>query len=149
MDSGNNRNLLAAGLAPVLAEAVGMLSPLETGTTPGGDPGNVGGAGKPVPRTGVWHRRAARGASEARQLAGLAWRGRARPLHLIHGGASPDSGRPDTLRSGHIGGLAMLVAGFASLAAVMEGVRKVLLLGSVPTGSSGDGEQRRLAQAGA
>jgi hypothetical protein len=37
-------------------------------------PGNVGGAGKPVPRTGVWHRRAARGASEARQLA---WRGEA------------------------------------------------------------------------
>jgi hypothetical protein len=37
--------------------------------SPGGDPGNVGGAGRPVPRTGAWPRRVARGASKARQLA--------------------------------------------------------------------------------
>jgi hypothetical protein len=33
--------------------------------------------------------------------------------------------------------MAVLVAGFASLAAVMEGVPKVPLLGSVPAGWSG------------
>jgi hypothetical protein len=62
-----------------------MLSPLETGTT-WGRPRNVGGAGRPAPRTGTWHPRAARGDSKARQLAGL---GVARPgkaPHLIHGG---------------------------------------------------------------
>ena len=36
---------------------------------PGGDPGNAGGAGRPVPRTGTWPRRAARGAGKAGQLA--------------------------------------------------------------------------------
>ena len=36
---------------------------------PGGDPGNVGGAGRPVPRAGAWPRRAARGAGKAGQLA--------------------------------------------------------------------------------
>ena len=40
-----------------------MLSPLETGTTRG-DAGNVGGAGRPAPRAGTWHRRAARGAGK-------------------------------------------------------------------------------------
>ncbi len=37
--------------------------------SPGGDPGNVGGAGRPAPRTGTRPRRAARCASKARQLA--------------------------------------------------------------------------------
>ena len=40
----------------------------ETGIT-WGDPGNAGGAGRPVPRAGAWPRRTARGASKARQLA--------------------------------------------------------------------------------
>jgi hypothetical protein len=40
-----------------------MLSPLETGTS-SGRLENVEGAGKPVPCTGIWHRRAARGSSE-------------------------------------------------------------------------------------
>ena len=35
---------------------------------PGGDPGNVGGAGRPAPRAGAWPRRAARGVGKARQL---------------------------------------------------------------------------------
>jgi hypothetical protein len=54
---------------------------------PGGDSGNVRGAGRPAPRAGTWHRRAARSGGQARQLARLTRRGRARPLHLIHGGA--------------------------------------------------------------
>ena len=37
--------------------------------SPGVDPGNVGGAGRPVPCTGTWPRRAARCASRAGQLA--------------------------------------------------------------------------------
>jgi hypothetical protein len=36
---------------------------------PGGDPGNVRGAGRPVPRAGTWPRRVARGAGNAGQLA--------------------------------------------------------------------------------
>ena len=36
---------------------------------PEGDPGNVGGAGRPVPRAGTWPRRAARGAGQAGQPA--------------------------------------------------------------------------------
>ena len=36
---------------------------------PGGDAGSVGGAGRPVSRTGTWPRRAARGAGKARRLA--------------------------------------------------------------------------------
>ena len=35
---------------------------------PGGSPGNVGGAGRPVPRAGTWPRRAARGVGKAGQL---------------------------------------------------------------------------------
>jgi hypothetical protein len=37
--------------------------------SPGGDLRNVGGAGRPVPRTGAWPRRAARGAGKAGRLA--------------------------------------------------------------------------------
>ena len=70
------------------------IPPLETGTA-GGDPGNVGGAGRPVPRTGTWPRWAARGAGQAGQLASPGQRGREGPLHLIHGGALPDSARPE------------------------------------------------------
>jgi hypothetical protein len=62
-----------------------MLSPLETGTT-WGDPGNVGGAGRPAPRTGAWHPRAARRDSKARQLAGLGAARSGQGPHLIHGG---------------------------------------------------------------
>ena len=46
-----------------------MLSPFGNGHHLGGDPGNVGGAGRPAPRAGTWPRRAARGAGKARQLA--------------------------------------------------------------------------------
>jgi hypothetical protein len=63
-----------------------MLSPLETGTTLGATPGTWEEPGNRVPRTDAWHRRSARGASKARQLAGP---GPARPgkaPHLIHGG---------------------------------------------------------------
>ena len=48
-------------------------------------------------RAGTWPRRAARGVGKASQLAGLARRGRVRPLHLIHGGALPDSARQERL----------------------------------------------------
>ena len=75
------------------------IPPLETGTT-WGDPGNVGGAGRPAPHTGSWHRRVASGVSKARQLAGLVRRTRARPLHLIHGGAWSDSARSERLLPG-------------------------------------------------
>ena len=46
---------------------------------PGCDPGNAGGAGRPVPRTGTWPRRAALDAGEASQLVGLARRRRHGP----------------------------------------------------------------------
>jgi len=90
--------LLTADPCAALAEAVKMQSPLETGTS-WGRPRSVGGIGRPVPCTGTWHRRAARGASQARQQAGLAQRGRARPLHLIHGGALSDFTRQERLCS--------------------------------------------------
>ena len=63
-----------------------MLSPLETGTTLGATPGTWEEPGNRVPRTDAWHRRSARGASKARQLAGpgVAMPGKA--PHLIHGG---------------------------------------------------------------
>jgi hypothetical protein len=63
-----------------------MLSPLETGTTLGATPGTWEEPGNRVPRTDAWHRRSARGASKARQLAGpgVAMPGEA--PHLIHGG---------------------------------------------------------------
>jgi hypothetical protein len=79
------------------------IPPLETGTARG-RPRNVGGAGRPVPRTGTWPRRAARGAGKARQLASPVRRGRAGPLHLIHGGALPDPAPalgPRVWRAGH------------------------------------------------
>ena len=47
-----------------------MFSPFGNGHHLGGDPGNVGGAGRPVPCAGTWPRRAARGAGKAGQLAG-------------------------------------------------------------------------------
>ena len=46
-----------------------MFSPFGNGHHLGGDPGNVGGAGRPVPRAGTWPRRAARGVGKAGQLA--------------------------------------------------------------------------------
>jgi hypothetical protein len=63
-----------------------MLSPLETGTTLGATPGTWEEPGNRVPRTDAWHRRSARGASKARQLArpGVAMPDKA--PHLIHGG---------------------------------------------------------------
>ena len=59
------------------------------GHHPGAAPGNVGGAGKPVPRTDAWHRRVARGASKARQLAGSGAATPDKAPHLIHGGPYP------------------------------------------------------------
>jgi hypothetical protein len=70
----------------MFAEAVKMLSPLETGTTLGATPGTWEEPGNLVPRTDAWHRRTACGASKARQLAGLARRCRCMAPHLIHGG---------------------------------------------------------------
>ena len=74
-----------------------MLSPLETGTTPGAtpetweEPGN-----RSLARvSGTGGRRAA--PAKPGNWRALAWRGRARPLHLIHGGALSDSDRSDTL----------------------------------------------------
>ena len=60
-------------------------------------PGTREEPGDRSPRAGTWPRRAARGAGKASQLAGLARRGRVRPLHLIHGGALPDSARQERL----------------------------------------------------
>jgi len=61
------------------------IPPLETGTT-WGDPGNVGGAGRPVPRTGAWPRRAARGVGTARQLTSRCGEaGQAPPSHTWRG----------------------------------------------------------------
>ena len=53
------------------------------GTTRG-DAGNTRGAGRPAPCAGTWPRRAACGEDQATGLPTR--RGRARPLHLIHGG---------------------------------------------------------------
>ena len=75
-----------------------MLSPLETGTTRGrrrerGRSRETGHSrGYLAPAGGAQRRRS--------QLAGLARRGRARPLHLIHGGALPDSARQERLGQG-------------------------------------------------
>ena len=46
-----------------------MFSPFGNGHHLGGDPGNVGGAGRPVPCAGTRPRRAARGVGKAGQLA--------------------------------------------------------------------------------
>jgi len=74
-----------------------MLSPLETGTTPGVTPGTREEPGdRPLARVpGPGGRRAARGEDQATGQS--ARRGRARPLHLIHGGAVPDSARRERL----------------------------------------------------
>ena len=67
-------------------------------------PGTWEEPGDRSPRAGTWPRRAARGAGKASQLAGLARRRRVRPLHLIHGGALPDSARQERLcQAGHAG----------------------------------------------
>ena len=63
-----------------------MLSPLETGTTLGATPGTWEEPGNRVPRTDAWHRRSARGASKARQLAGPGVAMPDKAPHLIHGG---------------------------------------------------------------
>ena len=63
-----------------------MLSPLETGTAPGGNSGDVGGAGKPAPDAGAWPWRSAVGAGQTGKLASLVRRTEQGPLHLIHGG---------------------------------------------------------------
>src|SRR5580693_5139316 len=63
-----------------------MLSPLETGTTLGATPGTWEEPGNRVPRTDAWHRRSARGASKARQLAGPGMAMPDKAPHLIHGG---------------------------------------------------------------
>ena len=63
-----------------------MLSPLETGTTLGATPGTWEEPGNRVPRTDAWHRRSARGASKARQLAGPGVAVPDKAPHLIHGG---------------------------------------------------------------
>src|SRR6266446_5600338 len=60
------------------AEAVEILSPLETGAIRR-RLRDVRSIGKPVRRAGVWSRRAARSAEEAGQLADLVRRGQARP----------------------------------------------------------------------
>jgi len=65
-----------------------MLSPPETGTTSGGNSGDVGGAGKPLPPADAWPWRSARRSWQAGQPASLVRRqGRTRPLHPIYGGA--------------------------------------------------------------
>ena len=69
----------------MFAEAVRMLSPLETGTTSGRSRERRR-SWETVSRTDVWHRRAARGASKARQLAGLGAARLGKAPHLIHGG---------------------------------------------------------------
>src|SRR5207244_10265250 len=74
-----NSKRMPADSCATLAEAVEMLSPLETGTTWGHHPGDAGESGKPDDFTGVWPRRAARGSIRGCE----AGRG---PLHLIHGG---------------------------------------------------------------
>jgi hypothetical protein len=63
-----------------------MLSPLETGTTLGATPGTWEEPGNRVPRTDAWHRRSARGAGKARQLAGPGVAMPDKAPHLIHGG---------------------------------------------------------------
>jgi hypothetical protein len=63
-----------------------MLSPLETGTTLGATPGTWEEPGNRVPRTDAWHRRSARGASKAGQLAGPGVAMPDEAPHLIHGG---------------------------------------------------------------
>ena len=81
-----NWKWLAAGPCAALAYAVEMSHRWKR-VLPGGDPGNVGGAGRLVPRMGTWPRRAARGVGKAGRLASPVRRGQAGPLHLIHGGA--------------------------------------------------------------
>ena len=92
-----NKKWLAAGPCAAFAEAVIMLSPLETGTTWGWprERGRSRETGLLARVPGPGGRRAAPG--KASQLAGLARRGRVRPLHLIHGGALPDSARQERL----------------------------------------------------
>src|SRR5580704_3789421 len=63
-----------------------MHLPQETGAIRG-KLRNVRGTGQPGSPAGVWPWRAARSASKTGQLVGLVRQGRARPLHLIHGGA--------------------------------------------------------------
>ncbi len=74
-----------------------MLSPLETGTTRGRrrERGRSRETGPSRGYSGPGGRRAARGEDQATGLS--ARRGRARPLHLIQGGAVPDSARQEGL----------------------------------------------------
>jgi hypothetical protein len=77
-----------------------MLSPLETGTTLGATPGTWEEPGNLIPRTDAWHRRTARGASKARQLAGP---GASMPVQGLPShtwGALPDSARQERLLPG-------------------------------------------------
>ena len=99
MDSGKIRDKWASGSCAASAEAVEMLSPLETGTI-WGRPRGRGRSRETGPSRGYLAPAAARGAGKARQLTELARRGRERPLHLIHGGAFSYTARRERLAPG-------------------------------------------------
>ena len=86
-----------------------MLSPLETGTGPGATPGTWE---EPGDRPSRGYLAPAGGArrGEDQATGQQARRGRARPLHLIHGGALPDSARQERLRQGRYAGNAGMPA---------------------------------------
>src|SRR5262249_27321476 len=85
-------------LVPRRAYAVESHSPLKTGADPGGNFGNGRGPGQPGLRAGVrlrWSVRQCEAAERSigckaaeRSIGGRVPQGCARPLHLIHGGAS-------------------------------------------------------------
>src|SRR5579859_6362452 len=77
-----------------------MPLPLETGITRG-KPRDVGGAGKPAPRAGVWPWRAVRSTADAGQPADVARRGRAGspPSHTWRGPSSFLRPYPGTISS--------------------------------------------------
>src|SRR5437868_8899113 len=95
------KNLKMAGRRVLRGACTGSRNalPLETGTTPGATPGTREEPGdRPLARVpGPGGRRAARGEDQATGRS--ARRGRARPLHLIRGGAVPDSARQECLAS--------------------------------------------------
>ena len=102
MDRKETRKRCGAGLARTRAEAVEMLSPLETGTARR-QLRDVGGVGKPEPRAGSCTLAGgARGTGKARQLADLVRRGQARSP-ASHTWRGPCFILPDTSASARTG----------------------------------------------